>query len=48
MKKLWNSLVLAFAMYSSVPVPRADWEKENMRYILCCFTLVGAVLGALV
>ncbi len=47
MKKLWNSLVLAFAMYSSVPVPRADWEKENMRFVLCCFPLVGAVLGML-
>lgn len=48
MKKLWNSLVLAFAMYSSVPTPRADWKKENMRYVLCCFPLVGALLGALV
>lgn len=48
MKKLGNSLLLAFAMYSSVPVPRADWEKENMRYVLCCFPLVGALVGALV
>ena len=35
MKKLWNSLVLAFAMYSRVPVPRAHWEKENKRIVLC-------------
>lgn len=48
MKKIFNSLVLAFAMYSKIPTPRADWEKENMRYVLCCFPLVGVVIGALV
>lgn len=47
MKKLMNSLVLAFAMYSGVPTPQADWKKENMRYVLCCFPLVGVLLGAL-
>lgn len=48
MKKIWNSLVLAFAMYSKIPTPKADWEKENMRYVLCCFPLVGMVIGLLV
>jgi adenosylcobinamide-GDP ribazoletransferase len=47
MKKIGNSLLLAFAMYSKIPVPGADWEKENMRYVLCCFPLVGAVLAGL-
>ena len=47
MKKIYNSLVLAFAMYSKIPTPKADWEKENMRYVLCCFPLVGAVIGML-
>jgi adenosylcobinamide-GDP ribazoletransferase len=47
MKKIWNSLLLAFAMYSKIPVPGAGWEKENMRYVLCCFPLVGVVIGAL-
>ena len=48
MKAIYNSLVLAFAMYSKIPIPQADWEKENMRYVLCCFPLVGVVIGALV
>ena len=48
MKTIYNSLVLAFAMYSKIPTPKADWEKENMRYVLCCFPLVGVVIGALV
>lgn len=48
MKKIYHSLVLAFAMYSKIPTPRADWEKENMRYVMCFFPLVGVVIGALV
>lgn len=48
MKKIYNSLVLAFAMYSKIPTPKADWEKENMRYVMCCFPLVGAVIGVFV
>ena len=46
MKKIGNSLIIAFAMYSKIPMPRADWEKENMRYVLCAFPLVGVVIGA--
>lgn len=46
--KLWNSLKIAFAMYSKIPVCKADWEKEKMPYVLCCFPLVGAVIGLLV
>ena len=48
MKNWWNSLVLAFAMYSKIPTPEADWEKEKMRYVMCFFPLVGAVIGALI
>lgn len=48
MKKIINSLLIAFAMYSKIPTPQADWEKENMRYVMCCFPLVGAVIGALI
>ena len=32
MKRLWNSFKIAFAMYSKIPMPQADWEKENMLY----------------
>lgn len=47
MKKLWNSFKIAFAMYSKIPMPKADWEKENMRYMMCFFPLIGVVIGAL-
>lgn len=45
--KIVNSLIIAFAMYSKIPMPRANWEKENMKYVMCFFPWVGAVIGAL-
>lgn len=45
--KVWNSFLIAFSMYSRIPVPKADWKKENMRYVMCFFPLVGAVTGLL-
>lgn len=40
-----NACIIAFAMYSKIPMPKAGWEKENMRYALCFFPWVGAVVG---
>lgn len=45
MGKLWNSFKIAFAMYSKIPMPKADWEKDNMRYMMCFFPLIGVVIG---
>lgn len=47
MKKMWNSLKIAFAMYSKIPVPRCEWTKENMSYAMIFFPWVGAVIGGL-
>ncbi len=47
MGRLWNSFKIAFAMYSKIPMPGADWDRENMRYMMCFFPLVGAVIGSL-
>jgi len=41
-----KSLCIAFATYSRIPVPRVDWTEENMRWCVCFFPLIGAVLGA--
>lgn len=43
--KWFRSLAIAFSMYSSIPMPRVDWNQENMRYALCFFPLVGVVTG---
>lgn len=42
-----NSLVIAFAMYSKIPMPRVEWKEKNMSYSLCFFPLVGVVTGLL-
>ena len=41
-----RSLLVAFATYSRIPVPRVAWTDENRRYALCFFPLVGAAVGA--
>ncbi len=48
MKRIFSSLIIAFAMYSKIPMPRVEWSKENMRYAMCFFPLVGAVVGGAV
>lgn len=42
---LLGSFLIAFSMYSKIPMPRAEWTKERMRYAMCFFPLVGAVIG---
>lgn len=44
---LWNNFKVAFAMYSKIPMPMADWNKENMKYTFCFFPFIGLVIGAL-
>lgn len=46
MKKLINSFGIAFSMYSRIPVPSCDWTEENMKYVMCFFPWIGAVIGA--
>ena len=46
MKSLIDSLFIAVSMYSSVPVPYAEWNDRNMRNAMCFFPLVGAFCGA--
>lgn len=48
MKRVWNSFLIAFAMFSKIPVPRADWDKENMKYMMCFFPGIGVVIGLLI
>lgn len=41
------AMVIAFSMYSKIPMPRLDWTKERMRYMFCFFPLIGAAIGLL-
>lgn len=47
MKRLWHSMNIAFSMYSRLPAVQCDWSEENMKYVMCFFPWIGAVIGAL-
>lgn len=41
----FETVAVAFSMFSAVPMPQLSWNSRNMRYALCAFPLVGAVIG---
>ena len=41
-----KSLIIAFSMYSKIPMPHLNLEEKDMRYVMGFFPLVGLVLGA--
>jgi adenosylcobinamide-GDP ribazoletransferase len=41
-----DSMLMAFSLYSRIPVPQAKWNDRSMRWCLCFLPLVGAVIGA--
>lgn len=47
MKGILNGLLVAFSMYSAIPVPQVKWEKGTLRWALCFFPFIGALIGAL-
>lgn len=42
---LLRSIAMAFLMFSRLPMPRVEWKKENMQYMLAMLPLVGCVEG---
>ncbi|MCM1567913.1 MAG: adenosylcobinamide-GDP ribazoletransferase [Roseburia sp.] len=40
-----RSLIIAFSLYSRIPMPGCEWNEQDMKYSMCFFPLVGAVLG---
>lgn len=42
---IMKSLAVAFSTYSRIPMPIFTWTEENMRYSMCFFPLIGAVIG---
>ena len=47
MKSVWSGLLVAFSLYSAVPVRQVQWEKRTMRWALSFLPLVGVLIGAL-
>ncbi len=46
-KDLFESLCIAFSLYSRVPMPGIKWNDGNMKYVLVFFPFVGALEGVL-
>lgn len=42
---LIKSCLIAFSMYSRIPMPRTEWQEEDMRYVMCFFPLIGLAIG---
>ena len=45
--RLIKSILIAFSMFSKIPVPTVKWEDKDMRYVMLIFPLIGVVIGAL-
>ena len=42
---VWETVIVAFSMFSALPVPQLEWNERNRRWSLCAFPLVGVVIG---
>lgn len=40
-----RSLIIAFSMYSKIPMPKVEWKEKSMNYCLVFFPLIGVVTG---
>lgn len=44
-KTILKSFCISFSLYSKIPMPQFPWKDEDMKYVLCFFPWVGAVIG---
>ncbi len=45
MKTFFETIAVAFSMFSALPMPQITWNKKNMRFCLAAFPLVGILTG---
>lgn len=43
--KILKAMVIAFSIYSKIPVPQFEWKEEDMEYMMCFFPWIGGVIG---
>ena len=41
-----RAAIIAFSMYSRILMPMFEWKEEDMKYAMCFFPAIGAVIGA--
>lgn len=47
MKEIIKSLVMAFSMFSTLPMPQIKWDEKSWKYVLIAFPWVGVVCGGI-
>ena len=43
-----KSMVIAFSMYSKIPMPHLELDEKDMKYVMGFFPLIGLITGTLV
>lgn len=44
--KFFEPMIIAFSMYSKIPMPMIMWNEKNMKYVMCYFPIIGIAIGA--
>lgn len=47
MKSIIKGFIITIDMFSGIHMPKVERSKQNMRYTLCFFPIIGLVIGAL-
>lgn len=47
MKSILNGFLVAFSLYSAIPVPQVQWQKSTMRWALSFLPLIGIIIGVI-
>ena len=42
--KIAKAFIVAFSMYSKIPMPGVKWDSDDMKYHFCFFPFIGAVI----
>lgn len=44
---IFKSIIIAFSMYSRIPMPMFTWNEKDMEHVITFLPLVGAVIGGI-
>lgn len=45
--KIIKNIIVAFSLYSQIPMPRFEWKEEDMKHNIIFLPWIGAVIGIL-
>lgn len=45
--KIIRNIIVAFSMYSRIPVPIFEWKEDDTKYAIAFLPLIGAVIAAM-